>query len=114
MKRIGDLAIPRIASLYAQVPADRLEEFQTFRRTFPYKNVTHEGVTWPYLIGGQGDPPLLLLSGALAIPDISWTSIVNFAVPVSRRPMRLACYPEGVIFGTDAMPLRGTTKDENG
>lgn len=39
----------------------------------------HDGITWPYLTGGQGDPPLLLLSGALAIPDISWTTIVNVA-----------------------------------
>ena len=88
MKRIGDLTNPRIASLYARVPADRLEEFQTFRRAFPYRNVTHEGVTWPYLTGGQGDPPLLLLSGALAIPDISWTSIVNFA---TRRQVIVPC-----------------------
>ena len=79
MKRIADLNNPKIAPLYARVPADRLEEFQTFRRSFPYKNTTHNGVTWPYLVGGQGDPPLLLLSGALTIPDISWTTITNFA-----------------------------------
>jgi pimeloyl-ACP methyl ester carboxylesterase len=90
MKRIGDLTSPQIASLYAQVPADRLEEFQTFRRTFPYKEMTHDGVTWPYLTGGQGDPPLLLLSGALAIPDISWSTIVNLA---ARRRVIVPAYP---------------------
>lgn len=79
MKRVGDLTIPQIASRYARVPADRLEAFQAFRRAFPYKSTTHDGVTWPYMTGGQGEPPLLLLSGALAIPDISWTSITNFA-----------------------------------
>ena len=90
MKRIGDLTIPRIASSYAQVPADRWEDFQAFRWTSPYKDMTHDGVTWPYLTGGQGDPPLLLLSGALAIPDISWTSIVNFA---ARRRVIVPAYP---------------------
>jgi pimeloyl-ACP methyl ester carboxylesterase len=90
VKRVGDLTIPQIASLYARVPADRLEEFQAFRRAFPYKDMAHDEVTWPYLTGGQGEPPLLLLSGALAIPDISWTSIVNFA---ARRHMIVPAYP---------------------
>jgi pimeloyl-ACP methyl ester carboxylesterase len=90
VKRIGDLTIPHIASLYAQVPADRLEEFRAFRRAFPYKDIVHDGLTWPYLTDGQGDPPLLLLSGALAIPDISWTTIVNFA---ARRRVIVPAYP---------------------
>jgi pimeloyl-ACP methyl ester carboxylesterase len=90
MKRIGDLTIPHIASLYAQVPADRLEEFQAFRRAFPYKDITHAGVTWPYLTDGERDPSLLLLSGALAIPDISWATIVNFA---ARRRVIVPAYP---------------------
>jgi pimeloyl-ACP methyl ester carboxylesterase len=67
-----------------------LEEFQAFRRALPYKDVTHDGVAWPYLTGGQGDPPLLLLSGALAIPDISWSSIVAFA---GRRRVIVPAYP---------------------
>jgi pimeloyl-ACP methyl ester carboxylesterase len=90
MNRIGDLTIPKIASLYAHVPADRLEQFQAFRRDFPYKDLTFDGVTWSYMIGGQGGFPLLLLSGALAIPDISWTSISNFA---SRRQVIVPAYP---------------------
>jgi pimeloyl-ACP methyl ester carboxylesterase len=90
MKRVGDLTIPQIASLYARVPAGHLEEFQAFRRHFPYKDTTHDGVTWAYLTGGQGEPPLLLLSGALAIPDISWTSITNFT---ARRRVIVPAYP---------------------
>jgi len=98
MKRIGDLNIPRIASLYAQVPADRLEAFQAFRRAFPYKDLTLDGMTWSYMTGGQGDPPLLLLSGALAIPDISWTSIVNFA---TRHRVIVPAYP--AVMTMDAL-----------
>jgi pimeloyl-ACP methyl ester carboxylesterase len=90
MKRIGDLTIPHIASLYSHVPADRLEQFQAFRRDFPYKDLAHDGLTWSYLAGGQGELPVLLLSGALAIPDISWTTIVNFA---KRRRVIVPAYP---------------------
>jgi pimeloyl-ACP methyl ester carboxylesterase len=90
MRRIGDLTIPHIASLYAQVPADRLEQLQAFRRSFPYKDLTHGGVTWSYLTGGEGDSPLLLLSGALTIPDISWISITNCA---ARRRVIVPAYP---------------------
>jgi pimeloyl-ACP methyl ester carboxylesterase len=98
VKRIGDLTIPHIAALYAQVPADRLEQFQAFRRAFPYKDLTLDGMTWSYLTGGEGDPPLLLLSGALAIPDISWTSIVNFA---TRRRVIVPAY--SAVMTMDAL-----------
>jgi pimeloyl-ACP methyl ester carboxylesterase len=79
MNRVGDLTLPHIAALYAGVPADQLERFQAFRRDFPYIDVTLNGGTWSYLSGGGAGFPLLILSGALAIPDISWTSIANFA-----------------------------------
>jgi pimeloyl-ACP methyl ester carboxylesterase len=79
MARIGDLTIPRIATLYARVPEDRLEAFQAFRRAFPYKGLTYNRIEWSYLTGGEGDVPLVLLSGALAIPDISWTTIAGMA-----------------------------------
>ena len=77
MGRIGDLEVPRIAALYARVPVDRLEAFQAFRREFPYKELTWGGMTWSYLTGGDSDVPVVLLSGALTIPDISWTTIVD-------------------------------------
>jgi hypothetical protein len=63
MNRVGDLTIPHVASLYSQVPADRLKQFQAFRRAFPYKDLTLDGITWSYLTRGQGDSALLLLSG---------------------------------------------------
>ena len=89
MKRIGDLTIPKIASLYSGVPADQLEKFQAFQRDFPYRDVTLDGMTWSNLTGGQGEAPMLMLSGALTIPDISWVSIVNFA---ARRRVIVPAY----------------------
>jgi len=90
VERIGDLTIPRVAALYVRVPADRLEEFQAFRREFPYKDLILDGTTWSYMTGGSSDTPLLLLSGALAIPDISWTSVVGMA---ARRSVIVPVYP---------------------
>ncbi len=90
VNRIGDLSLPRIASLYSQVPADRLEQFQAFRRAFPYKDLTLDGVRWSYLTGGKGEVPLLLLSGALTIPDIAWGTIVPCA---ARRRVIVPAYP---------------------
>ena len=90
MKRIGNLEIKHIALLYSQVPPERLEEFQAFRRDFPYTDVTLDERTWSYLSGGEGDPPALLLSGALAIPDISYTTITGLA---ARRRVIAPVYP---------------------
>jgi 3-oxoadipate enol-lactonase len=67
-----------------------LEQFQAFRRSFPYTDVTIDGIAWSYLAGGKDDAPVLFLSGALAIPDISWVSIVNFA---ARRRVIVPAYP---------------------
>jgi pimeloyl-ACP methyl ester carboxylesterase len=90
MKRVGDLTNPRIAGLYSQVPPDRLEAFQAFRRDFPAIEVTLDGVPWLYLAGGQGNPPVLGLSGALVIPDISWTTIAGLA---AHRRVIAPAYP---------------------
>ena len=90
MNRICDLSSPKIAPLYARVPASRLEAFQAFRQNFPYKEMVRDGLSWPYLGGGQGDPSLLLLSGALAIPDISWITIANLA---KTRRVIVPAYP---------------------
>jgi len=79
MKRVGNLDIQHIKLLYDQVPPDRLEEFQAFRRDFPTNDVALDGVDWSYLTGGEGEPPVLLLSGALAVPDISYGTIAGLA-----------------------------------
>ena len=90
MNRVGDLTNPRIASLYAQVPAEQLGKFKAFQNDFPYFDVTIDAVSWSYLTGGVGDPPLLLLTGALTVPDLSWVTISNFA---ARRQVIVPAYP---------------------
>lgn len=79
MKHIGDLTHPQIAGLYADVPRAELEKFQAFCQAYPYRQVTLAGIAWPYLATRESGETLLLLSGALIHPDISWLSIAHFA-----------------------------------
>ena len=61
------------------MPTSALEKFQAFCKTCPYAQVTYDGIEWPYLVNKGSGETLLLLSGALAIPDISWVTIAHFA-----------------------------------
>jgi pimeloyl-ACP methyl ester carboxylesterase len=90
MERVGNLSVPKVASLYAKVPAEELEKFKIFRRDLPYEELSYDGQVWPYLCGGQGDEALLFLPGALSIPDISWSLIAGFA---ARRRLIVPAYP---------------------
>jgi pimeloyl-ACP methyl ester carboxylesterase len=79
MKHLADLTDTKVAALYADVlPADT-ERFQAFCNDCPYRQLTYAGVDWPYLINARSGETLLLLSGALSIPDISWLTIAHFA-----------------------------------
>jgi hypothetical protein len=71
MQHLGDLANPQLAALYAAVPRPKLEEFQVFCQAYPYQQISAAGVEWHYLDTRGGGDALLLLSGALAIPDLS-------------------------------------------
>jgi pimeloyl-ACP methyl ester carboxylesterase len=79
MQHLGDLTNTKIAPRYTGVAPADLEKFQAFCQTWPYKQVTIGGVDWPYLINDAGEDPLVLLSGVMAIPDISWLTITHFA-----------------------------------
>lgn len=79
MKHLADLTDPKIANRYAGVPAADLEKFQAFCIVCPYKQAAIGGVEWPYLDNMYSGKSLLLLSGALALPDISWLTIDHFA-----------------------------------
>jgi pimeloyl-ACP methyl ester carboxylesterase len=78
MKHLADFSNPKIKKLYADVPAEELGKFRAFCKTYPYRSITHDGKEWPYLASAGGGVPLLILSGALTHPDISWQSIAHF------------------------------------
>jgi pimeloyl-ACP methyl ester carboxylesterase len=79
MKHLADLSDTKVAALYSDVlPAD-MERFQAFCCDCLYRQLTYDGVDWPYLINERSGETLLMLSGALSIPDISWLTISHFA-----------------------------------
>ena len=78
MKHLADLNDPKIAPYYDDVPAGDMQRFRSFCRAFPYHQVSREGIEWPYLMNARKGETLLLLSGAMVIPDISWHSIAHF------------------------------------
>jgi pimeloyl-ACP methyl ester carboxylesterase len=79
MKHLADLTDPKVAVRYADVSPDDMEKFRAFCQACPYKQVTIGSIEWPYLINKDSGETLLLLSGALVIPDISWLTIAHFA-----------------------------------
>lgn len=79
MKHLGDMTDPKVAALYAGVPSNDMQKFQAFCNANPYQQITIHGVEWSYLSMQESGEPILLLSGVLAIPDISWNSIAHFA-----------------------------------
>jgi pimeloyl-ACP methyl ester carboxylesterase len=79
MKHLVDLTDTKVAAYYSDVLPTDIERFQAFCSDCPYRQLTYDGVDWPYLINEQSGETLLLLSGALSIPDISWLTIAHFA-----------------------------------
>jgi pimeloyl-ACP methyl ester carboxylesterase len=79
MKHLADLTDTKVAALYVDVlPAD-MKRFQAFCNDCPFRQLNNDGADWPYLINERSGETLLLLSGALSIPDISWLTISHFA-----------------------------------
>jgi pimeloyl-ACP methyl ester carboxylesterase len=78
MNHLADFSDPKIARLYADVPEEELRKFRAFCDAYPYRSIRYRGIEWPYLISSGGGEPLLMLSGALTHPDISWNSIAHF------------------------------------
>ncbi|MBN2085733.1 MAG: alpha/beta hydrolase [Anaerolineales bacterium] len=78
MHHLADFTNPTIAKLYAGVPSEVIQKFRDFCDAYPYRSIRYRGIDWPYLISSGGVEPLLMLSGALTHPDISWNSIAHF------------------------------------
>ena len=90
MNHLAGPTNPKIAKLYAGVPSEEMREFHAFCGAYPYKQLTIGGMEWPYLSGPGNGTPLLILSGALTHPDISWQSIAHFG---ETRRIVVPAYP---------------------
>jgi pimeloyl-ACP methyl ester carboxylesterase len=79
MKRINMLTDPRIAALYTDAPPAELEQFKAFLAAYPYRFITLDGMDWAYIAAEQHGDDLLVLSGALCAPEVSWKTIARLA-----------------------------------
>lgn len=61
--------------LYAQVPAEQRDALRQFRETHPEQTITHDGITWRYVVSGDGSQTLLLLVGGLREADAAHANI---------------------------------------
>jgi pimeloyl-ACP methyl ester carboxylesterase len=75
-------ADPKIAQVYARVPADQLQRLIQFRAAHPYTETTIDGIPWRYIAAGDGPQTALLLTGALGTVESSWQTLAAF----SQRP----------------------------
>jgi pimeloyl-ACP methyl ester carboxylesterase len=78
MNHLADSTNSKIAKLYTDVPSEEMRKFRSFCDAYPYRSIRYRGIEWPYLASAGIGDPLLLLSGALTHPDISWNSIAHF------------------------------------
>jgi pimeloyl-ACP methyl ester carboxylesterase len=78
VNHLADFERPEIAKRYSGVPEEEIRRFRAFCREYPFRSIRYRGIEWPYLVSADGGDPLLMLSGALTHPDISWQSIARF------------------------------------
>ncbi|RAQ94104.1 alpha/beta fold hydrolase [Thermogemmatispora tikiterensis] len=65
-------------TFYQQVPADQQERLSSFRTAHPRQQVDLLGVTWSYLLGGQGSETLLILPGGERLGDVAFPLMEQF------------------------------------
>ena len=59
MNHLADISNPKIAELYADVPAEEMRKFGEFCEAYPFRSITYNGIEWPYLASqGEGLPTL--------------------------------------------------------
>jgi pimeloyl-ACP methyl ester carboxylesterase len=69
----------KIARLYADVPAESLNRLQDFRRRFPYRSISLDGIEWHYIDSANYKPVLFILPGAATVAEVSFISLEHFS-----------------------------------
>lgn len=68
----------RFDRIYRKVPEPQRERLRRFRRAHPRQTRVIDGVVWEYHDAGEGDRPLLLLSGGTRGSDTSFRLVEAF------------------------------------
>ena len=80
-------------SRYRYAPPAAVDQLRRFRATHPLKSFILDGVTWDYLLGGQGRETLLILPGLLGVAEMSFQ---HSAIFENTYRVIVAGYPFGV------------------
>jgi pimeloyl-ACP methyl ester carboxylesterase len=77
-------ANPKIARLYARVAPEMLQKLLDFRQRYPYQFLEAGGQAWRFIDSATpemeaGGPPVLMLTGATTVAEVSFQSIAHFA-----------------------------------
>ncbi len=63
---------------YEGVPPEQVERLSKFRAEHPCKRINVAGVTWEYILSGNGTDVLLVLSGGLRVAEAAFVLIQMF------------------------------------
>jgi maspardin len=64
-----------LENLYAKVDVETARSLHDFRSNYPPKQIEVAGVTWEYILNGQGEETILFLHGMSGAYDIWWQQI---------------------------------------
>lgn len=69
--------VPRAGfdQVYARVEPATLASLKAFRQAYPPQHLTVDGITWEYIVAGQGEEAILFLHGMTGAYDIWWQQI---------------------------------------
>lgn len=65
------------ARLYKAVDPAARESLQRFRQAYPARQIEVNGLTWPYVVVGEGEQTILFLHGLAGSYDIWWQQMVS-------------------------------------
>ena len=67
------------AECYSQVPMRIYQRLKDFRKDFPYKRLAVSRHDWDYIVCGEGDETVLILTGATATGESNWRDILRYS-----------------------------------
>jgi pimeloyl-ACP methyl ester carboxylesterase len=70
---------PEVARFYAEVPEAAIEQLLSFRRRYPYQELTLKGQRWRFIDTGRGERVLFIPAGGTTVAEVSFNSIAHFA-----------------------------------
>jgi pimeloyl-ACP methyl ester carboxylesterase len=68
------------AQCYSQVQTQLYQRLKDFRKDFPYKRLAVGKYDWDYIVYGDADETVLILTGATATGESNWKDILRYGL----------------------------------